>query len=74
MGDVHYIRPTLDPRSPLDKAFAPPWFEDVYRLEKLWRWLVFRDLRPKDPGYFIGHALDYREEYSAMCLWTGEQE
>lgn len=59
---------------PVDNPDIPmtPWHEDVYRLSKLWRWLVFREIRPKDPAYFIENALDWREEYEAMCMWSGE--
>jgi hypothetical protein len=68
---VHPIRTTQDERRrEIDETFVP-WHQDPYRLSKLWRWLVFRDLRPADPAYFMEHAEEYSEEYEAMQVWTG---
>jgi diadenosine tetraphosphate (Ap4A) HIT family hydrolase len=63
-----------DPRSEVEKAFAPTWNEDVYVLARLWRWLCFRDLRPAHPDYFMAHALDYSSEYEAMTAPRQKKE
>jgi len=49
-----------------------PWYEDRYVLARLWYWLKMRELTPADPGYFIGHAEEYAEEYQQMLMWTGQ--
>jgi hypothetical protein len=74
VGDLHYIHSDQDPRSDLDRAFAPPWQLDVYVLARLWRWLCFRELRPADPAYFFTHADEYAEHYRDMLMWTGAAE
>ncbi len=69
MGDVHYIRPTLDPRSEIP---FEPWYTDIYALTDLWYWMVWRKVQPKDPAYFFTHGEEFAEEYGRMKMWKGE--
>jgi hypothetical protein len=71
MGDLRYLRPTLDARSDLEKAFAPEWNVDVYVLADLWHWLCWQKRQPSDVGYFLTHATDWAEDYARLLKFKG---
>jgi hypothetical protein len=76
--NVHHLsgRNKFERCREIEQTFTP-WYEDVYRMADLWRWLRWRAETssfelPKDFAYFLTHGQDWTEEYVASRMWKGE--